>query len=145
MKNWMLAIFLAIIAVAPVGYFVYNLRPADEVAHSIATIQFEEQQRKLVLEPGAVFGIREVKVIDGYKFGLYLENNKWIEAHLSVATKEAAIPVVISLLNSTTPPPPTVTLLRKVENYWIVKFHLMNNGQRVTLVNVLRGKGLLLY
>ena len=80
-----------------------------------------------------------------FLFGLYLENNKWIEAHLSVATKEAAIPVVISLLNSTTPPPPTVTLLRKVENYWIVKFHLMNNGQRVTLVNVLRGKGLLLY
>lgn len=144
MKSWILALFLAVIAVAPVGYFAYNLRPNGS-SPTIATIQFEERQRKLVLEPGAVFGIRSVKVVDGYKFGLYLENDKWIEAHLSVATKEAAIPVVIDLLNGTTPPPPTVTLLRKVENYWIVEFHLTHNGQRANLVNILRGKGLLLH
>lgn len=143
MKSWILAVFLAIIAVAPVGYFAYN--SGKDSSPTIATIQFEERQSKLALEPGAVFGIRSVKVVDGYKFGLYLESDKWIEAHLSVATKEAAIPVVIDLLNGTTPPPPTVTLLRKVENYWIVEFHLTHNGQRANLVDVLRGKGLLLH
>jgi hypothetical protein len=128
-----------------VGYFAYNLRSDKTPSPSIATIQFEEQQRNLVLEPGAVFGIRSVKVVDGYKFGLYLEGDKWIEAHLSVATKEEAIPVVVEMLNGTTPPPPTVTLLRKVEGYWIVKFHLTHNGQRANLVDVLRGKELLLH
>ena len=136
--------FLAVLAVAPVGYFAYNSRP-EKSPTALATIQFEEQQRKLLLEPGAVFGIKSVKVIDGYKFGLYLENNKWVEAHLSVATKEKAIPVVIDLLNGTTPPPPTATLLRKVGNYWIVELRLTQNGQRVKLVDVLRSKGLLLH
>ena len=145
MKSWILALLLAIIAVAPVGYFAYNLRSEISPSPSIATIQFEERQRNLRLEPGAVFGIRSVKVVDGYKFGLYLEGDKWIEAHLSVATKEKAIPVVVEMLNGTTPPPPTVTLLRKVEGYWIVDFYLTHNGQRANLVDVLRGKELLLH
>lgn len=144
MKSWILSLFLAVIAVAPVGYFAYNLR-SDGISPTIATIQFEEQQRLWKLEPGAAFVIRSVKVVDGYRFGLYLENDKWIEAHLSVATKEEAIPVVIDLLNGTVPPPPTVTLLRKVENYWIVEIHLTHDGQRASLVNVLRGEELLLH
>jgi hypothetical protein len=146
-KNWILAVALAVIAIAPAGYFAYNMNPRSGEGSSptIATIQFEEQQRNFVLEPGAVFGVRSVKVVDGYKFGLYLDGDKWIEAHLPVATKEEAIPVVIELLNGTTPPPPTVTLLRKIEGYWIVDLTLTHNGQRVNLISVLRDKELLLH
>ena len=75
MKNWILAVALAVIAIAPAGYFAYNMNPRSGEGSSptIATIQFEEQQRNFVLEPGAVFGVRSVKVVDGYKFGLYLD------------------------------------------------------------------------
>lgn len=146
MKSWILAVILALVAIAPIFYLVYNAR-SDNGTHqprSIATVEFEQVHKNYTLEPGAVFDVRACKVVDGYKFGLYLDGDKWIEAHLAVATKEEAIPVVIELLNNAEPPPPSVTLLRKVEDYWIVDFSLTENGSRVRLVDVLRSKELLL-
>jgi len=147
MKSWVLAVILAIVAIAPIFYLVYNARSGVGTDHrpdSIATVQFEQVVKNTVMEPGAVFDVRACKVTDGYKFGLYLDGDRWIEAHLAVATKEEAIPVVIELLNNAEPPPPSVTLLRKVENYWIVDFELTQDGKRVILVDVLRSKELLL-
>ena len=144
MKSWILAILLAAVAIAPIFYLVYNAKSGTPKSPSIATVEFKQIRKSTVLEPGAVFDVRACKVVDGYKFGLYLEGDKWIEAHLASATKEEAIPVVIELLNNAEPPPPSVTLLRKVEDYWIVDFELTQSHKRVKLVSILRSKELLL-
>ena len=51
MKRWILASVLAVIAVAPVGYFAYNLRSGTNSSPTIATIQFEETGIKLEVTP----------------------------------------------------------------------------------------------
>ena len=145
MKSWILAIVLAGVAIAPIFYLVYNDIGIRNNQPFIATVEFEQIRKNTKLEPGAVFDVRACKVVDGYKFGLYLEGDKWISAHLAVATKEEAISVVIELFNNAEPPSPSVTLLRKVENYWIVDFKLTQNGKRVRLTDVLRNKELLLH
>jgi len=109
MKAWILAIVLAAIAIAPFMYLAYHVRNTQRRGPtSVATIQFEPENRSMVLEPGAIFRVKACKVVDGYKFGLYLENEKWILAHLSVATKEEATTIVVDWLNNAAPPPPTV-------------------------------------
>ena len=145
MKSWTIALVLAFVAIAPIFYIVYHygdVKPQEP--SSIATVEFQTRPQVLKLETGVTLDVLACKVVDGYKFGLYVEGNKWITAHLSVATKEEAIPLVIDWLNATEPPPPTVTLLRKVGDYWIVDFHITHEGQRVSMVNLLRSKGLLL-
>lgn len=145
MKSWIIAIVLATIAIAPFLYLAYHkLGVAQRIFRpSVATIQFEVE-RSTALEPGAIFSVRSCKVVDGYKFGLYLENNKWIVAHLSVATKDEATSFVIDLLNKSTATPPTVTLLRLVEDYWIVEFAVTKDRQTKNLVDLLRFEELLL-
>ena len=146
MRSWIVALVLAIVAIAPIAYVIYTFRTTEqqESSSSIATVEFERRPQVLNLEPGITMNVLSCKVIDGYKFVLYLENNKRIVGHLPVATREEAIPLVIEWLNTSTPPPPTVTLLRKVEDYWIVDFHLTHESERMRMVNLLRSKGLLL-
>ena len=147
MKSWILAAILAVVAIAPIFYLVYNMKLAPETRRSpeaVTVVEFDRVIKNYALEPGAVFDVLACKVVDGYKFGLYLEGEKWIEAHLAVATSEEAIPFVIELLNNAELPPPSVTLLRQVGDYWIVEFELTQNGKRVSLVDVLRSKELLL-
>lgn len=146
MRTTIIALFLAIIAIAPIFYIAYYYvgeKPQVQ-ADPIATVDFQTRPKSLELKPGATLDVLSCKVVDGYQFGLFLEGDKWIMAHLSVATDEEAIPVVIEWLNSAEPPPPTVTLLRKVGDYWIVDFHLTHEGQRVNMITLLRDKGLLL-
>jgi hypothetical protein len=148
MKVWFLAILLALIALAPVFLLTYyNIRqtPPDQVQQQpIASIQFEVDKPPQQLEVGASFNVLACKVIDGYRFEMYLDGGKWIEAHLPVATKDGAVPVVVEWLNKTTSLPPTVTLRRQVGNYWIVDFQLNVDGKRVNLIDCLKAKGLLL-
>lgn len=145
MKSWIIALVLAVVAIAPIFYIVYyydGTKPQEP--SSIATVEFQTRPQVLKLETGVTLDVLSCKVVDGYKYILHLEGNKWITAHLSVATKEEAIPLVIDLLNTTEPPPPTVTLLRNVGDYWIVDFHITHEGERVSMVNLLRSKALLL-
>ena len=136
---------LAVIALAPVAFLTYHYlgRPTPPDT-AIASVQFESPRPPQNLEPGAKFDVKACKVLDGYRFEMYLEGNRWIEAHLAVATKEEASPIVVEWLNKTVPPPPTVTLLRQVGNHWIVEFHLTVDGKRANMVDLLRSKGLLL-
>lgn len=151
MKTWLLAIILAAVAIAPFGYLAYYMYeervPREREKPSLAIVEFQPEIKPTSLEVGATFTIRAVNVHDGYRFALNLEGVVSIVAHLPVATKEEAIPVVIELLNNTTPPPPTATLMRSVDggDYWIADIHLNTmDGKRESLVDYLRGKDLLL-
>ncbi|CAE7860226.1 dnaE [Symbiodinium microadriaticum] len=143
MKNWVLAFILALAALAPIGYFVYHNTPQDRPPvhnDSYPMVQFETQ-KMAAMEPDTKHNVLACKVVDGYRFLMFLENEEHIEAHLPVATKPEAVGVVVELLNKTSSPPPTVKLLRKVDNrYWIVEFTITIEGESKDLVEYLRGK-----
>lgn len=140
MKPWITAILLAVVAIAPVLIFGYyrSMQPVDK---PIASVEFAKPQ---ALKAGSQINVKACKVIDGFRYDMYLDGGNWIEAHLAVATKDEANLFVVELLKTTTYPPPTVTLLKHVGNYWIVDFCLTVDGKRVNMVNVLQEKGLLL-
>lgn len=156
---WVAAALLAVIAIAPVAWLAYNNYFAggtvvpgglpDIESESIMppmsgsqTIQFPFPQKSM--QPGSEFYIKEMRVQDGYVFSLKLENDVTISATLSVATREEATRAVVEMFRSSPPPPPTVTLLRKVAGYWVVDIHLVVDGLRVDLKDVLRERDLLL-
>jgi len=144
MKNWVLAVFLAVVAIAPIGYIVYNQKEATSSDSPVLTTVEFVKPAQTELEVGAVYEVKACKVIDGYRFGMFLEGNKWIEAHLTTATKDEAATAVIEWLNNTTSPVPTVKLLRKLNSYWIVEFRLTVSGKQESLTSLLRAKNLLL-
>jgi hypothetical protein len=141
----MLAIVLSVIALAPVFLisYYYTGRTTVPVEQPIGAIQFEVERPKM-LEAGQTFNVRACRVLDGYRFELYLEGGKWIEAHLKVAAKDEASAIVLECFNKASPPSPTVTLLRQVGHYWIVDFHLTMENRRENLTDFLKAKGLLL-
>jgi len=147
MRNWILAFILAAVAIAPIGYLVYHntLNQAEPVQQdNYPMVQFETQ-KMATMELGTKHNVLACKVVDGYRFLMFLENEEHIEAHLPVAVKSEASDVVIELLNNATVPPPTVELLRKVDNrFWIVKLTLTVDGKRHDMVELLRGQGLIL-
>lgn len=145
MRAWLLAIVLAVIAIAPVFLltYYYDRRSPQPSEQEIASVQFEPEKVAKKLEPGAKFPVKACKVLDGYRFEMYLDGGKWIEAHLAAVAKEEASPVVVDWLNKTTPPPPTVTLLRQVGDHWVVDFELNVDGKRASLIDLLRARGLL--
>lgn len=147
MRSWMLAVILAVIAIAPVAILMYHYScknaSSEPLEQPIAAVQFEAETPK-ILEAGSKYDVKACKVLDGYRFELYLEDGKWIEAHLKVAAKDEAGAVVVEWMNKATPPPPCVTLLRHVGDHWIVEFELTVDGKRADMVDLLRAKGLLL-
>jgi hypothetical protein len=145
MRNRLLALLLAVIALAPVGLltYYYSGKRADSPEREIASIKFEPETKPTKLVPGARFDVKACKVLDGYRYEMYLDGGTWIEAHLAAAAKEEAAQVVVELLNKAAPPTPTVTLLRQVGDRWIVDFELTVDGQRTNMVRVLKVKGLL--
>lgn len=144
MKGWLLAIFLGVIAIAPVFLVAYYYRSVRVQEGKVPSIEFQPERFDKKLEEGAEIEVRACKVLDGYRFQMYLEGGNWIEAHLPVATKQEAAQFVIDLLSKATPPAPTVKLKRKLNGCWIVDFHLTVDGKRSNLVDVLKAKGLLL-
>ncbi len=144
MKKWMLAIVLGIVAVAPLVYFVYaytNFVEERGAVRGVATIDYMSHDYK-AMEPGSEFRIRSCQIVDGYKFAILLENGEWINAHLAVATKPEATQVVVDLLKKSHVP--TVTLRRKLEDYWIVDFHLTLDGKDINLRSLLNEQELIL-
>ncbi len=145
MKPWMLALVLAVIAIAPLGLLAYYYtRVSRDTAADQSIVQFETQRPPQKMEVGAEFPVRACKVLDGFRFEMFLEGGKSIEAHLTAAAKEEAAPVVVDMLNKAEQPPPVITLRRQVGNYWIVDFSLTVEGKRCNMVDLLRAKGLLL-
>lgn len=146
MRRWVLPFFLAVLAIAPFLYVVYYGKDTTSEATSpvLTTVEFVREHNPAQLEVGAEFNVLACKVIDGYRFGMFLEGNKWIEAHLPVATKDEATPVVIEWLNNTTTPVPTVKLLRKTGSFWIVSFRLMVSGKQEEITTLLKANDLLL-
>jgi hypothetical protein len=144
MKSWILAILLAIVAIAPAGYLVYNRPQATSVEPPVlTTVEFVKPPQP-ELEVGLIYEVRACKVIDGYRFGMFLEGDKWIEAHLTSATKNEVTQVVIDWLNNTKAPVPTVKLLRKTSNHWIVDFRLTIGEKQESVTALLKAKSLLL-
>lgn len=142
MKSRILAVLLVVIAIAPaiiLGYYYQSTHVAMS-DNPIASMEFSHTQ---TLETGSEFDVKACKVLDGFRYDMYLEGGKWIEAHLAVATKDEANVIVVELLNATTSPP-TVRLLKQVGNYWIVDFYLTVDGKRANMVDVLQEKQLLL-
>lgn len=147
MKTWIFAIVLAAVAIAPFLYLAYHkMSPGIvlESRQSVALIEFQPQ-RPAALEVGGTVMVLACEVVDGYRFSLNLDGFSWIDAHLPVAAKEEATSYVVELLNSAEAPPPSVTLLRKIgEDCWIVDIAITKDGQRRSLVDLLRTKELLL-
>lgn len=158
LKVCLLALALGIVALVPVIYLSYNqdvvsslpklerpkLEPVkDPMNPVVADFQFDVEREK-EFKPGVEFNLKSCKVIDGYRFHLFLEGGKQIYANLTTATKDEATPVVVELLNKTTSPRPTIILRRKSGDNWIVDFNLMVDGKRANLIEVLRDKGLVL-
>jgi len=143
--KWLIPL-LIITAIAPIAIYFYNngnmvTRPlVQQQRPPAATIQFQQQNVIRKMEPGAQFGIISMQIVDGYKFMLQLDNGTWIEAHLTSATKEEAVPFVIELYK--TGSQPSVILYRKVENYWIVDMELNTQMGRQNLVRLLQQQGL---
>lgn len=142
-KVWGTLILLVAIALAPLFVLAYYYRSQVVPPQVIASFKFESETTR-ALEAGAKFDIKACRVLDGYRFEMYLDSGKWIQAQLTVAAKDEAAPVVVDLLNKTVPPAPTVTLLRQSGNIWIVDLHLTVGDRRVSLVDHLRSRGLLL-
>lgn len=141
-KNiWLFAVLLAIVALAPVGLYFYNYwtRPGPETSY--VTVQYSVPKAKSVAV-GEELNVMACRIVDGHIFYLLLENNEWIEAHLTVATKDEATPPVTEALK--TAGTPSVLLRRKFGNYWMVDFHLTVQGKRMTLLDWLRERELTL-
>lgn len=141
--KWLIPL-LIITAIAPIAVYFYNKDMAgtsiNQQRPPVAIIQFQQQNQIRTMEPGAQFGIVSMQIIDGYKFMLQLDNNVSIEAHLTNATKNEALPFVIELYK--TGSQPSVILYRKVENYWIVDMQLNTQTGRQSLVRVLQQQNL---
>jgi len=145
MNKWPLAILLALIMVLPLGalayYFTVNHQMVEQGPQSIAVIDYMTQEEKL-MEPGTEFKVVQCHVVDGYKFGVLLDNGKWIIAHLSVATKAEATEEVVDLLKKSQAP--TIILRRELNDYWIVDFHLTVEGKEIMLRSLLEEQNLAL-
>lgn len=133
MKSWMLIILLAAVAIAPAVFFWYS---SQRIA---ASINFDA-----TLQAGDTFNVKACKVVDGSRYEMYLEDGQWIKACLSVFAKDEAAPVVSRWLTSSFQPCPTVTLLKKVDDCWIVDFQITMNSERISMNDLLQKKELLL-
>lgn len=157
-KSWIVAVLLALVAIVPVFYIVYNnvasvpkeiTAPQIEIPEQrgpapkgIPTIEFLVPSK--MVEPGAELVVKTCKVLDGYVFALFLENGQWIMASLPTATKPEAMQFVTERLSEQTASPPVVSLIRKVNNTWVVDLYLTAGDKRIRLRDVLKEKDLLL-
>ncbi len=146
-KLWMYTVLLGIVTLSPLGLFLYFNdpinKPISDVNRPVATIRSENK----ILKPLKVddeFEVKACKVIDGYRFEMYLEGDNWISAHLATATKESATLAVTEIMNKTNSISPSVILKRQIGDHWIVDFYLSVDGKKTNMVDVLRAKGLLL-
>ena len=151
MKKWPLILILMVLSIAPILYGAYHLTGDLDLFEStkkvhnndVVVVEFKKETSS-TLTYGSKLNVIAAQVIDGCVFILDLDNGDTIEAHLCSATKPTATKVVFDLLNSTKPPLPTITVKRKFEDYWFVKFELTVDGNRVYLLDYLRQKDLLL-
>lgn len=144
MRRLIIGTLLALLALAPISYAGYTYYKQRQDARYLASVEFQSETQDSGLEVGSKLEVRACKVMDGFRFLLILEDGSRVEAHLTAATKDEAVPVVVDWLNNTTPPRPTVTLLRHVDGVWIASFHLTVNGKSENMVDLLKAKGLLL-
>lgn len=153
MKSWISALTLAIVTLVPGLCLVYytnqKYSAQQEVAQQpeqpnyIATFQFEQPSLSKSLEPGVTFEVKACRVIDGHRYEMALEGGKHITAHLAVITREQASLFVVEILHKAGSKP-TVTLLRQIDDHWVVDFELTFEGQRAKMTQLLRAKGLVL-
>lgn len=147
MRTWVLAAVLALIASAPVFYLVYYYQSGRAAtALDLARpdlIEFSSLKPP-TLEQGATLGVKACSVVDGHRLELYLEGGYRIRGHLPTATKDGANEFVVDLLKNNANSPPTVTLLRQIDDYWIVQLYVNRDGKREKLVDLLKNQSLLL-
>jgi hypothetical protein len=134
------AIALAFIAVAPLAFFLYN--DYDNKGETpLVTIEFTQPQPQ-PMAPGIVYDVLSIKVVDGHIFCVLLDDQKWHKVRLSSVTKEEATAEVIEIIKQSNSP--TVTLRRQVDGNWVVDFNMVLSGRRISLVEWLAERKLLL-
>lgn len=139
------AVLLAVLCTIPLLWVGYKYsQPVVEERPSIASVEFPIERKQITMQPGAQFQMRGCNVIDGYRFEMSLDNGQTIEAHLPVATKAEAIPIVVDCLKKASSPPPVVKLLRNTGTFWIVDFELTVDNNRSSIIEMLRSRDLLL-
>jgi len=138
-------IMIVLLALVPLGVLVYtqNMPAPRQLVPPVATIDYSKPI-DAKMESGAEFQVKAVRVKDGFRYDLLLENDEWIEAHLARATKEEATPFVVELMKEATNP--SVILHRKIDNFWIVDMILEHKDfaseARFSLGKLLGEKGL---
>ena len=134
--RWIMAFIFGTIAVIPIAYFAYLYSDFyQENQLYEATIQYSSVKESPV-EVGSEFSIKSCRVIDGFRFSILLENDRWINAQLNVATKVDATKKVVEILELSSVP--IVILKRKIDDYWIVDIRLTLDSKVVMLGNLLR-------
>ncbi len=145
-----LAIVLGMIVVIPMSYLILgNVKPQLKesptviVAPEKKLIEIEYVTSKVKpLEVGVQFMVKSCKVIDGFRFLVLLDNDTWIETSLPIVTKEGSAEQVAEILKLSSPP--SVTLKRKIDNYWIVDFEFLFEEKKTSLTELLKQKNLAL-
>jgi hypothetical protein len=94
------------------------------------------------MAPGVVYGVSSVRVVEGHIFLVLLEDQNWHKVQLTAVSREEATADVVEVLKQTHSP--TITLRRQVEGYWVVDFDVVLNGRRISLVEWLAERKLLL-
>jgi hypothetical protein len=135
------AVALAFIAVAPLAYLLYTGDEESEPEAPLVTIQYTQPQPK-PMAPGVVYGVSSVRVVEGHIFLVLLEDQNWHKVQLTAVSREEATADVVEVLKQTHSP--TITLRRQVEGYWVVDFDVVLNGRRISLVEWLAERKLLL-
>jgi hypothetical protein len=140
MRNaWIYLLFTLIIGLSPVYYVWQSIEPAGiEDQQAYGYVEFVHLEHKQV-KVGEEFNIKACKIVDGYIFEVLLDNDLWIEAHLTTATKDDAAPLVAELVRMSTFP--SVVLKRKVGDFWIVDFNLTVAEKRINMMEWLKLKG----
>lgn len=136
--RWICAFIFGTITVIPFAYLAY-LYSGIDFYHKTpyeATIEYVNGAENSPIEAGGEFSIRSCCVIDGFRFAILLENNKWINARLNVVTKTDATKKVIEILGLS--PSPVVVLKRKIDDYWIIDIRLTLDTKVVMLGDLLR-------
>jgi len=85
--------------------------------------------------------VSEIKVLGGHFFEMNLLGKGWIKARLEVSTPEDARGKVLEFLNASEHP--IATLRYKDGDYWVIDLNVINEGQKVNLVEWLDSKNLI--
>ena len=140
MRSWSLAIFLTLAIISPLGclgWLVYNGQNIQQVQNG--SVEFQQT----VLQEGMEVPIGAINVLNGHKFEVAIDQNRWIIIRLPSMTKTGSVEKVKEILQTNQGANPSVKLLREFDDYWVADIYI-NTPNKTSLLDVVRRKNLLL-